>query len=59
LDLSIGWPRLAEGRLGIGLLSWLEAGVALRTFGRLTEFELRTKAGAHIVPQSPAAFSYA
>ncbi|MEM7604397.1 MAG: hypothetical protein AAF411_03500, partial [Myxococcota bacterium] len=54
LDFSVGWPHLFEGRLGIGLLPWLEAGVALRTFVRLTEFEGRVKAGWRIAPQFSA-----
>ncbi len=54
LDFSIGWPYLFEGRLGIGILPWLEAGVGLRTFVRLTEFEARIKAGHRIVPQFSA-----
>ena len=54
LDFSIGWPYLFEGRLGIGILPWLEAGVGLRTFVRLTEFEARIKAGTRIVPQFSA-----
>ncbi|MFW6067460.1 MAG: PEGA domain-containing protein [Myxococcota bacterium] len=45
VDVSLGWPWLAEGRLGVGILEWLEAGFAARTFGRLTEFEGRAKAG--------------
>ncbi len=51
LDFSIGWPYLFEGRLGIGVLPWLEAGVAIRTFVRLTEFEARAKAGWRLAPQ--------
>lgn len=54
LDFSIGWPYIFEGRLGIGILPWLEAGVGLRTFVRLTEFEARVKAGTRIVPQFSA-----
>jgi hypothetical protein len=45
LDLSIGWPYLAEVRLNVGLLDWLDAGFAVRSFGRLTEFEGRVRAG--------------
>ncbi|MEZ4248776.1 MAG: PEGA domain-containing protein [Polyangiales bacterium] len=51
LDFSIGWPYVFEGRLGIGIFDWLEAGVGLRTFVRLTEFEGRVKAGWRPVPQ--------
>ena len=44
LDMSLGWPYLAELRLGAGLSRILEAGIAIRTFGRLTEFEGRVEA---------------
>jgi hypothetical protein len=40
-DMSLGWPYLAEIRLGIGILEWFEAGFAIRSLGRLTEFEAR------------------
>ncbi len=45
LDLSIGWPYLGEIRLNVGLLEFLDAGFAIRSFGRLTEFEGRVRAG--------------
>ncbi len=45
LDMSIGWPYLGELRLNVGLLPWLDAGFAIRSFGRLTEFEGRVRAG--------------
>ncbi len=51
LDFSLGWPFAFEARLGIGIFDWLEAGVGLRTFVRLTEFEGRVKAGWRPVPQ--------
>ena len=51
LDLSVGFPHLVELRLGVGIFDWLEAGFATRTFGRLTEFELRAKAGIRPVRQ--------
>lgn len=51
LDFSLGWPYVFEARLGIGIFDWLEAGVGLRTFVRLTEFEGRVKAGWRPVPQ--------
>lgn len=51
LDFSTGWPYLLEGRLGIGILPWLEAGVAVRSFVRLTEFEGRAKVGYRPIPQ--------
>lgn len=50
LDLSIGWPYLAEVRLNVGLLEFLDAGFAIRTFGRLTEFEGRVRAGYRPLP---------
>ena len=45
IDLSIGWPYLGELRLSVGLLDWLDAGFSIRSFGRLTEFEGRVRAG--------------
>lgn len=51
LDLSIGWPFLAELRLGVGVLDFLDAGFAMRTFGRLTEFEGRVKIGTRVARQ--------
>jgi hypothetical protein len=51
VDVSGGWPFLAEGRLGVGILPFLEAGFAMRTFVRLTEFEGRVKAGYRPVKQ--------
>ena len=45
LDLSVGWPYLGEIRLNVGLLEFLDAGFAIRSFGRLTEFEGRVRAG--------------
>lgn len=51
LDASVGWPYLFELRLGIGILEWLESGIGIRTFGRLTEFEGRVKAGFRPVRQ--------
>ncbi len=54
LDASIGWPYLFELRLGIGIFDWLESGIGIRTFGRLTEFEGRVKAGYRPVRQFSA-----
>ena len=51
LDFSIGWPYILEGRLGIGILDWFEAGFAVRTFVRLTEFEGRFKLGFKPIDQ--------
>lgn len=43
LDVSVGWPYLAEVRFDLGILPMLDAGGALRTFGRLTELEARAR----------------
>ena len=51
LDLSIGFPYLFEMRLSVGILKFLDAGVAVRTFGRLTEFEGRAKFGWQPIEQ--------
>lgn len=51
IDLSIGLPYLAEARLGIGLHEWFDAGFAIRTFGRLTEFEGRVRFGVRVIEQ--------
>jgi hypothetical protein len=45
IDVSLGWPYLAEIRLNVGVLEFLDAGFAIRSFGRLTEFEGRLRAG--------------
>ncbi|MCS6798533.1 MAG: PEGA domain-containing protein [Myxococcota bacterium] len=45
VDVSVGWPWVAELRLNVGILEWVEGGFAMRTFGRLTEFEGRGKVG--------------
>ncbi len=45
LDISVGWPYVADLRLGIGILDFLEAGFGVRTIGVLTEFEGRVKLG--------------
>ncbi len=45
IDFSLGWPYTAELRLNVGILDFLDAGFAVRTFGRLTEFEGRVRAG--------------
>src|SRR5690606_2272091 len=50
LDLSIGWPYFGEVRLNVGLLDFLDAGFAIRSFGRLTEFEGRVRAGYRPLP---------
>ena len=51
LDISIGWPYLGELRLNVGLLDFLDAGFAIRSFGRLTEFEGRVRAGVRPLEQ--------
>ena len=51
LDLSLGWPYLAELRMSVGMLEYLEGGFAARSFGRLTEFELRGELGTRPIPQ--------
>jgi hypothetical protein len=51
VDISMGWPYIAEARMGVGILPFLEAGFAMRTFVRLTEFEGRVKAGYRPVKQ--------
>ncbi len=50
-SLSLGFPWVAELRLDVGILEWLEAGFTIRTLGRLTEFELRGEVGVRPVPQ--------
>jgi hypothetical protein len=45
LDISLGWPYLGALRLNVGLLDFLDAGFAVRSFGRLTEFEGRVRVG--------------
>ena len=45
LDLSVGWVHLVDFALTTSVVEFLDAGVAVRTFGRLTEFEVNTKAG--------------
>lgn len=51
LDVSLGWPYLFELRLNVGLLDFLDAGFAVRSFGRLTEFEGRVRAGIRPLQQ--------
>lgn len=49
IDLSIGWPYLGEVRLGIGLHEFFDAGFAIRSFGRVTEFEGRARFGVRVI----------
>jgi len=57
LDMSVGWPYLAELRFGVGILDLLHGdaglvgGFAIRTFGRLTEFEGRAHFGYRPIRQ--------
>ncbi|MBX7193162.1 MAG: PEGA domain-containing protein [Sandaracinaceae bacterium] len=48
IDASIGWPYFLELRLGIGVHELIDAGFAVRTFGRLTEFEGRVRFGTQL-----------
>ncbi len=45
LDFSTGWPWLASVGLRTGLTTFLDVGLYVQTFGRLTDFTLSTKAG--------------
>ena len=45
LDFSAGWPWLASLSLRTGLTKFLDVGIWVGTFGRLTDFEISTKAG--------------
>lgn len=45
LDMSLGWPYLGELRFSTGITDYLDAGIAVRTSGRLTDFEARTRVG--------------
>lgn len=51
IDVSIGWPYLAELRLNIGLHELVDAGFSIRTFGRITEFEGRARFGVRVLQQ--------
>ncbi len=51
IDASIGFPYLFEARLGIGIHELFDAGFAIRTFGRITEFEGRVRFGARVIRQ--------
>ncbi len=51
VDASLGYPYLLEARLGIGIHELFDAGFAIRTFGRLTEFEGRVRFGARVIRQ--------
>jgi len=45
LDFSTGWPWLASLGLRAGLTKFLDLGINVATFGRLTDFAVSTKAG--------------
>jgi hypothetical protein len=45
LDFSTGWPWLATLGLRAGLTKFLDVGLYVATFGRLTDFAVSTKAG--------------
>jgi hypothetical protein len=51
LDVSLGWPNFLEMRLGIGVHELVDAGISIRTFGRLTEFEGRVRVGTRLLRQ--------
>lgn len=45
LDLSGGWPGLAQVRLGIGMHRYLQVDFGVRSFGVLTELDARFRSG--------------
>jgi hypothetical protein len=45
LDFSTGWPWLASIGMRAGLTKFLDVGIYVATFGRLTDFAVSTKAG--------------
>jgi len=44
-DASLGWPYLAGVGLDVGLPGPVDLGLAARTFGRVTELEVRSRLG--------------
>lgn len=44
----VGWPYLFGGEVLVGLPGPLDLGVAVRTFGRLTELEIASRFGARL-----------
>ena len=48
LDFSTGWPWLAQLGLRAGLTDFLDVGIFVATFGRLTDFWVSTKAGYQV-----------
>ena len=51
VDASLGWPYFLELRLGIGIHEMFDAGISIRTFGRMTEFEGRVRFGTRLLRQ--------
>lgn len=51
VDASLGWPYFVELRLGIGVHELVDAGISIRTFGRMTEFEGRVRVGTRLLRQ--------
>ena len=51
VDVSLGWPHFLELRLGIGVHELVDAGISIRTFGRMTEFEGRVRVGTRLLRQ--------
>lgn len=51
VDFSIGWPYFGELRLGIGIHEMFDAGISIRTSGRITEFEGRVRFGTRLLRQ--------
>lgn len=45
LDVSTGWPWLAQLGMRAGLTEFLDVGIYVASFGRLTDFWVSTKAG--------------
>jgi hypothetical protein len=45
LDVSTGWPWLAQLGMRAGLTDFLDIGIYVASFGRLTDFWVSTKAG--------------
>ncbi|MGB5682802.1 MAG: PEGA domain-containing protein [Polyangiales bacterium] len=45
LDISTGWPWLAQLGMRAGLTKFLDVGIYVASFGRLTDFWVSTKAG--------------
>ncbi len=48
LDMSLGWPYLVELGLTTGITPYLDLGVSVGTFGRLTDFSLHTTGGYRV-----------